>query len=76
MPALLPLLELFDLLLHRVIGELGEEHFFLLVHELVNILSALLLWELHTAAGDVHGLMDHILLLHCKVLFLGVVIAG
>ena len=63
MSALLPLLELLDLLLHCVVGELGEEHFLLLIHELVNVLSALLLWELYTAAGDVHGLMDLVLLL-------------
>ena len=57
-----------DLLIHRVVGELSQEHLFLLIDELVDILGSLLLRELHTAPGDMHGLMDVILLPQVEIL--------
>lgn len=74
MSALLPLLKLFDLLVDSVVCELGQKHFFLLVDELVNILGPLLLWKLDTAARDVHGLMDVVLLFQVEVFPLHVVL--
>ena len=61
--ALLPLFKLFDLLLHGVIGELSKEHFFLLIHELCRVLSALLFRELNASLGNHHGTIDVLLLL-------------
>lgn len=75
MSALLSLLKLFDLLVDSVVGELSKKHFFLLSDELVNVLSTLLLWKLDTAASDVHGLMDVVLLFHVEVFLLGVVLS-
>ena len=63
MAPLLLLFELLNLLIDRVVGELGEEHFFLLVNELVHVLSALFFWELYSAPGNVHGFVDMVLLL-------------
>ena len=61
--AFLLFFELFDLLLDRVVGKLGQEHLFLLFDELIGILSALLSWELHSAPGNVHRPVNVILLL-------------
>lgn len=63
------LLELFNFLLDRVVGELGQEHLLLLVDELVGVLGALLFWELHAAPCDMHCLVDKVLLL-CVVVAL------
>lgn len=60
---LLPLLELFDFLLDCVVGELSQEHFFLLVDKLVRVLRSLLLRELDAAASDVHRFVNLFLLL-------------
>jgi len=62
---LLPLLELFDFLLDCVVGELGQEHFFLLVDKLARVLRSLLLRELHAAPSDVHCFVD-IIFLFCR----------
>jgi len=51
-------LEVFNLCLHSVEGQLGKEHFFLLVYELVNVLRALLSGELDSGASDVHRCGD------------------
>ena len=63
MASLLLLFKLSDFLIYRVIRELSEEHFFLLVDELIDILSALFFWELDSAPRDMHGFMNMILLL-------------
>ena len=60
---LLPLLELFDLLLHRIVGKLSKEHFLFLVDEFCGILGALLFGELDASLGDHHGPVDVLLLL-------------
>ena len=63
MAPLLLFFEFLNLLIDRVVGELSEEHFFLLVNELVHVLSALLFGELNSAPSDVHGFVDMVLLL-------------
>ena len=67
MSPLLALLKLFNLFLDVVICKFSQEHFFLLVDKLVGILGSLLLGELHTLAGHVHGLVDLVLLLGSEV---------
>ena len=72
--ALLLFFKLCNLLVHGVVGEFGEEHLFLLIDELVDILSTLLSWELHSTPGNVHCLVDMILLLEIKILFLWIML--
>ena len=60
---LLLLLELFNFLLDSVICELGKEHLLLLLDELIGVLGTILLGELDSATGDVHGLVNVTLLL-------------
>ena len=74
MAALLLFLKLRDLLVHGVISEFSQEHLFLLIDELIDILGALLFWELHAASCNMHGLMNVILLLQVEVLFLWIVV--
>ena len=76
MASLLLFFKLSDLLIYRVVSEFGEEHFFLLVDEFIDVLSALFFWELDSAPSDMHGFMNMILLLQVEVLFLRVVITG
>ena len=64
------LFELFDFLLDSIVSELCQEHLLLLVYKLIGILGTILLWELDTTAGDVHGLVNVTLLLLGKVLAL------
>lgn len=75
MAALLLFFKLFDLLIHRVICQFSQEHLFLLIDELVDILRPLFSWELHSAPSNVHSFMDMILLFQVEVLFLRVVLA-
>jgi len=63
MAPLLLFFEFLNLLIDRVVGELSEEHFFLLVNELIHVLSTLLFGELDSAPSDVHGFVDMVLLL-------------
>ena len=65
--ALLFVLQLLDFLLHCVVGQLCQEHFLLLVNELVCILSPVLFGELHTTASNVHGFVDVVDLLRVVV---------
>ena len=72
--ALLFLFKLLDLLINCVIGKFGQEHFFLLIDEFVDILCALLPRELHPTPSNVHGLVNVILLFQVEVLFLRVML--
>ena len=74
MSPLLLFLQICDLLVHRVVGKFSQEHLFLLIDELVHILGTLLARELHSAPGDMHGLVDVILLFQIEILFLRVVL--
>ena len=76
MASLLLFFQLLDLLVHRVVREFSEEHFFLLVDELVHILGSLLAWELHSASGDMHGFVDMILLFQVEILLLWIMFTG
>ena len=60
---LLPFLQLFDLLLHSIVGEFGKEHFLFLVYKLSGILSALLFGELYSGFGNHHGSINVLFLL-------------
>ena len=59
---MLLLLQFLDFLFHSVVGQLGQEHFLLLIYKLADVLGALLLRELDSTTRDVHGLVDVVLL--------------
>ena len=73
MSPLLLFFQICDLLVHRVVGKFSQEHLFLLIDELIHILGTLLARELHSAPGDMHGLVDVILLFQVEILFLRIV---
>ena len=50
--------KLLDFLVHRVACKLSKEHLFLLVNEFIDVLSSLVLRELHTRSCNMHGLID------------------
>ena len=62
---LLPLLQLFDLLLHSIVGKFGKEHFLFLVNKLSGILGTLLFGELDSGLGNHHGSVNVLFLLLC-----------
>ena len=72
--ALLLLFQVMDLLLYCVVSELCQEHFFFLVNKLVDVLDALLLGELDSTTGDVHGFVNSVLLLGVEALLFRVVL--
>ena len=64
------LFKLLDFLLNSIIRELGQEHLLLLLDKFIGILSTILLRELDSASGDMHGLVDVALLFLSEVLAL------
>ena len=56
--ALLFELEVFDFFIDGVVCKLGQEHFLLLVDELVDVLTSVLFRVLEAGASDVHGGTD------------------
>ena len=52
------LLEPLNFLLDSIVGELNEEHLFLLIDELSDVLRSLLPWKLNPRFGDVHCWTD------------------
>ena len=57
-PSLLPFFQFFDLLLHNIVCELCQEHFFFLIDEFSGVLSALLLRELDSRLRYHHGTIN------------------
>ena len=47
--------EILDFFLNSIVGQLSQEHFFLLVNEFIDILCSLLPWVLDARSGNVHG---------------------